>query len=91
MSRSLNLPPDFEAPMNSSKLHSQNNEILNRVLKELDDKSESLKIAASEIVDLRKQVKLLQSENNILRREASKNEEDIKDMISKELETMGMA
>lgn len=77
--------------MNSSKLHSQNNEILNRVLKELDDKSESLKIAASEIVDLRKQVKLLQSENNILRREASKNEEDIKDMISKELETMGMA
>jgi len=86
MSRSLNLPDAADSP---NKVSGQNNEILNRILKELDDRTQSLKIAAAEVVDLRKQVKLLQSENNILRKDASKSEDDIRDMISKELETMG--
>jgi hypothetical protein len=39
----------------------QNNEIIARILKELDDKSESLRQAAAEISDLRGRVKLLQN------------------------------
>lgn len=39
----------------------QNNEIIARILRELDDKSESLRQAASEISDLRSRVKLLQN------------------------------
>jgi hypothetical protein len=39
----------------------QNNEIIARILRELDDKAESLKQAASEISDLRGRVKLLQN------------------------------
>jgi len=38
------------------------------MLKELDDKTESLRISAAEIIDLRRQIKLLQSENAILRK-----------------------
>lgn len=48
-------------PDSPQKLSGQNNEILNRILKELDDRTQSLKVAAAEVVDLRKQVKLLQS------------------------------
>jgi|JI9StandDraft_2_1071091.scaffolds.fasta_scaffold1235186_1 hypothetical protein len=58
LSRSLNLP---DMPDSPQKLSGQNNEILNRILKELDDRTQSLKVAAAEVVDLRKQVKLLQS------------------------------
>lgn len=86
MVRSLSLPDAVDSP---NKFAGQNSELLNRILKELDDRTQSLKIAAAEIVDLRKQVKLLQSENNILRRDASKTEDDIRDMISRELESMG--
>jgi hypothetical protein len=48
----------------------QNNEIIARILRELDDKSESLRQAAAEISDLRGRVKLLQNENTILRQQA---------------------
>jgi hypothetical protein len=39
----------------------QNNDIIARILRELDDKSESLRQAAAEISDLRGRVKLLQN------------------------------
>ena len=39
----------------------QNNEIIARILRELDDKSESVRQAAAEISDLRGRVKLLQN------------------------------
>jgi len=38
------------------------------MIKEIDDKTESLKVTAAEIIDLRRQIKLLQSENAILRK-----------------------
>jgi hypothetical protein len=50
----------------------QNNEIIVRMLRELDDKSESLRQAAAEISSLRNKVKLLQNENSILKRNALK-------------------
>ena len=40
---------------------SQNNEIIARMLRELDDKSESLRQAAAEISSLRSKVKLMQN------------------------------
>lgn len=38
------------------------------MMRELDDKTYSLKLTTAEIVDLRRTIKLLQSENAILRR-----------------------
>jgi hypothetical protein len=43
-------------------------------MKEVDDKTESLKITGTEIVDLRRQIKLLQSENMILRKRLAHEE-----------------
>jgi hypothetical protein len=37
-------------------------------MKELDDKSGALKLTTSEVVDLRRTIKMLQSENGILRK-----------------------
>ena len=45
-------------------------------MKEMDDKSSSLKLTTSEIVDLRRTIKMLQSENVILRKKMG-NEETI--------------
>ena len=53
----------------------QNNDIIARILRELDDKSESLRQAASEISNLRGRVKLLQNENGILRQQALREED----------------
>lgn len=54
---------DMNISSNDSLLKhvNQNNEIIARILRELDDKSESLREAASEISDLRSRVKLLQN------------------------------
>ena len=37
------------------------------MIKDIDDKSESLKLTSKEILDLMKQIKMLQSENAILK------------------------
>lgn len=42
-----------------SKELAQKQEMIHRLMKEVDDKSESLKITGTEIVDLRRQIKLL--------------------------------
>lgn len=47
----------------------QKQEIIHRMMKEIDDKSSALKLTTSEIVDLRRTIKMLQSENGILRKE----------------------
>ena len=64
---------------------SQNNEIIVRMLRELDDKSESLRQAAGEIGSLRSKVKLLQNENSILRRNALREEDELINMVQREV------
>lgn len=60
-------------------------------MKEVDDKTESLKITGTEIVDLRRQVKLLQSENQILRKRLAHEESlEIQSIVSKEIAVMSM-
>jgi len=51
-----------------SKELAQKQELIHRLIRESDDKTESLKITGAEIVDLRRQIKMLQSENAILRK-----------------------
>lgn len=41
---------------------------MHRLMRENDDKTQSLKLATAEIVDLRRAMKMLQGENQILRR-----------------------
>jgi dsDNA-specific endonuclease/ATPase MutS2 len=68
----------------------QNNEIIARILRELDDKSESLRQAAAEISDLRGRVKLLQNENSILRQQALREEDELVSLVQREVENMGV-
>ena len=46
----------------------QKQEIVHRLMKENDDKTQSLKLATAEIVDLRRAIKMMQGEAQILRR-----------------------
>lgn len=46
----------------------QKQEIIHRMMRENDEKTMSLKLATSEVVDLRRTVKMMQSENSILRK-----------------------
>ena len=63
----------------------QNNEIIVRMLRELDDKSESLRQAAAEISSLRNKVKLLQNENSILKRNSLKEEDELINLVQREV------
>lgn len=45
------------------------------MMKELDDKSTSLKLTSSEIIDLRRTIKMIQSENAILRKKLNQEEQ----------------
>ena len=47
---------------------SQKQEIVHRLMRENDDKTQSLKLATAEIVDLRRALKMMQGESQILRR-----------------------
>ena len=67
---------------------SQNNEIIARILRELDNKSESLRQAAAEISDFRGRVKLLQNENGILKRQAMREEDELVSLVQREVESM---
>ena len=46
----------------------QKQEIIHRMMRENDDKTQSLKLATSEVLDLRRTIKMMQSENAILRK-----------------------
>lgn len=67
----------------------QKQEMVNRLLRETDEKGDALKLTATEIVDLRRQVKLLQSENSNLRRQLNEEEAaDVEKIVSREVERM---
>jgi hypothetical protein len=52
----------------------QKQEIIHRMMRENDDKTQSLKLATSEVIDLRRIVKMMQSENSILRKQQAGEE-----------------
>ena len=58
-----------------SKELSQKQELIHRMMKEYEDKVSSLKVTGNEIIELRKQIKLLQSENEILRKRLGQEEQ----------------
>ena len=58
-------------------------------MRENDDKSQSLKLATAEIVDLRRTMKMLQSEASILRGKLGEQETaELSNLISKEISGM---
>ena len=57
-----------------SKKLSIDQEIINRLQREVDEKKQSLKLTGAEIVDLRRSVKMLQSENTILKKKLGEEE-----------------
>jgi len=74
-----------------SKELAQKQELIHRLIRESDDKTESLKITGAEIVDLRRQIKMLQSENAILRKRLAQEEQiEIASIVTKEIAKMGM-
>jgi len=69
----------------------QKQELIHRLIKESDDKTESLKITGAEIVDLRRQIKMLQSENAILRKRLAQEEQiEVASIVSKEISRMNV-
>ena len=74
-----------------SKELTQKQEIIHRMMKEVDDKTESLKLTGAEIVELRKQIKLLQNENQILRRRLGQEEQmQIESLVTQEIHKMSL-
>lgn len=60
-------------------------------MKEADEKTHSLKVTAAEVVDLRRNVKLLQSENAILRRRLGEEEQvELQRLVSAEVSKMSV-
>ena len=81
-----------------SKELTQKQEIIHRMMKEVDDKTESLKLTGAEIVELRKQIvelrkqiKLLQNENQILRKRLGQEEQmQIESLVTQEIHKMSL-
>jgi len=74
-----------------SKELAQKQELIHRLIRESDDKTESLKITGAEIVDLRRQIKMLQSENAILRKRLAQEEQiEVASIVTKEIAKMGI-
>ena len=58
-------------------------------MRENDDKTQSLKLATAEIVDLRRAMKMLQSEASILRNKLGEQETaELSNLVSKEISGM---
>jgi hypothetical protein len=69
----------------------QKQELIHRLIRESDDKTESLKMTGADIVDLRRQIKMLQSENAILRKRLAQEEQiEIASVVTKEISRMGV-
>ena len=67
----------------------QKQEIIHRMMREADDKSQSLKLTSAEIIDLRRTIKMLQSENAILRKKLGEEEQlELQVLVSKEIQSM---
>lgn len=59
------------------------------MMSELDDKGASLKLTGAEIIDLRRTIKMLQTENAALRKKLGEEEQlEIQVLVSKEIQNM---
>jgi hypothetical protein len=59
------------------------------MMREVDDKTQSLKLTAAEVLDLRRTIKMLQSENAILRRKMGEEEgQELQHLVAKEISHM---
>jgi hypothetical protein len=73
-----------------SKELSQKQELIHRLLREYDEKTENLNIVGDEIVELRRELKLTQNESLMLRRRLEHEEKlEVHKVISKEIQGMG--
>ena len=58
-------------------------------MRDNDEKNQSLKLATSEVVDLRRNIKMMQSENTILRKNMANEEvSQLQNLVSKEIASM---
>lgn len=58
-------------------------------MRDNDEKNQSLKLATSEVVDLRRTIKMMQSENTILRKNMASDEvSQLQNLVSKEIASM---
>jgi hypothetical protein len=74
-----------------SKELAQKQELIHRMIKEVDEKSDSLKLTGAEIIELRKQIKLLQNENSILRKRLGQEEQlQIEALVTQEIHKMSL-
>lgn len=67
-------PTDIQKWQLLARELAQKQEIIHRMMRENDDKTQSLRLATSEVVDLRKSLKMMQSENAILRKQMAGEE-----------------
>ena len=93
--QSLGLMPAAPVPGERWELLSrelqQKQDLIHRLMKENDEKSDALKLTGAEIIDLRRQIKLLQSENSLLRKRLNEEEAvDVMAVVSKEVEKMNV-
>jgi hypothetical protein len=83
--------PDKEKWDILSKELAQKQELIHRMMKEVDEKSDSLKLTGAEILELRKQIKLLQNENSILRKRLGQEEQmQIESLVTQEIHKMSL-
>lgn len=60
-------------------------------MKEVDDKTDSLKLTGAEIIELRNKIKLLQSENSILRKRLGQEEQmQVESLVTQEIHKMSL-
>ena len=70
---------------------SQKQEIVHRLMRENDDKTQSLKLSTAEIVDLRRALKMMQGESQILRRKLGDQEAaELGSLVLKEISGMSV-
>lgn len=83
--------PDKEKWDILSKELSQKQELIHRMMMEVDDKKESLKKTGEEIIELRKKVRLLQNENAILKRRLGQEEMlQVESLVTSEIHKMSL-
>jgi len=85
------MPGDSDKWQVVSRELAQKQEIIDRLMKDVDEKKQSLKVTSAEIIDLRRNIKLLQNENAILRRRLGEEEQiQLNQMVTKEINKMSI-
>lgn len=89
----VNLPkvPDKDKWDIISKEMSQKQELIHRLIVEIDDKKESLKKTGEEIIDQRKKIRMLQNENSILKKRLGQEEMlQVESLVTSEIHKMSL-